>query len=64
MNIVFNRKGDVWGAEGVTDGYIIEISWTEPEMAELQADYDPTSTISPNETLGREVLRAILDKFR
>jgi hypothetical protein len=64
MNIVFSRKGDVWGHQGVTDGYTIEISWTEEEMAELQAGYDPTSDISPNETLGREVLRAILDKFR
>lgn len=64
MNIIFSKKGDVWGPDGVTDGYTIEISWTEDEMAELQAEYDPASNVSPNETLGREVLRAILDKFR
>jgi len=64
MNIIFSKKGDVWGPEGVTDGYTIEISWTEEEMATLQRSYDPTVGTSPATSICRPIVRQILDALK
>jgi len=64
MEIVFTKRGDVWGPEGVTDGYSIEISWTEEEMATLRSGYDPASSTSPAVSICRPIVRQILDALK
>ena len=64
MESVFSKKGDVWGPDGVTDGYTIEISWTEEEMATLQGSYDPASSTSPSVSICRPIVRQILDALK
>ena len=64
MEIVFAKRGDVWGPQGVTDGYSIEISWTDAEMADIQAGYDPLSSTSPAVSICRPIVRQILDALK
>ena len=64
MNIVFSRRGDVWGPEGITNGYSIEISFTDEEMNELQSQYDSSSGTSPSVSIARPIVRQILDALK
>jgi hypothetical protein len=64
MTITFTKRGDVWGPEGVTNGYSIEISFTEVEMNELQSQYDSASSTSPSVSIARPIVRQILDALK
>ncbi len=64
MTITFTKRGDVWGPEGVTDGYTIEISFTEREMNELQSQYDSSSGTSPSISIARPIVRQLLDAIK
>ena len=64
MTITFTKRGDVWGPEGVTNGYSIEISFTEGEMNELQSQYDSASSTSPSVSIARPIVRQILDALK
>lgn len=63
MNIVFTKSGDVWGPEGITDGFTIEITFTTNEANDLLQEYDPLST-SPSEETSRLIARKILDALK
>jgi len=64
MTITFTKRGDVWGPEGVTDGYTIEISFTYEEMNELQSQYDSASSTSPSVSIARPIVRQLLDAIK
>ena len=64
MTITFTKRGDVWGPEGVTNGYSIEISFTDEEMNELQSQYDSSSGTSPSVSIARPIVRQILDALK
>lgn len=49
------------GGIGLFDGWQVTCSFTDAEMTELLAAYDPASSTSPSVTVCRPIVRAMLD---
>jgi hypothetical protein len=64
MDATEARQGDVWGPNGIEPGWTVTVQFTDAEMADLLANYDPSSGTSPGVTYCRPVLRAILDAVK
>jgi len=64
MEVPECKQGDVWGPDGIEPGWIITVTYTDAEMAELLANYDPASGASPSVTYCRPTVRAMLDAVK
>ena len=49
------------GSEGPVYGWIITVTFTDAEMADILAQYDPASPTSPAVTVCRPIVRPMLD---
>ena len=59
------RKSDVWSDSGeCVSGWTCIVTYTDAEMAELLANYDPTSGTSPSVAYCRTTVREILDAVK
>jgi hypothetical protein len=61
MIVTTMQRGDAEGFNGIEPGWVVGLTFTEPELAGLLASYDPTSGTSPGVADARPVLRAILN---
>ena len=62
MIIISTRRAGVFDEHGVySEGWEQLISFSDAEMAELLAAYDPESGTSPSVSTARPVLRELLD---
>lgn len=63
MNTTDVSKALVPGDGGIDlyDGWSLTCTFTDAEMAELLAAYDPASSTSPAVTVCRPIVRAMLD---
>lgn len=64
MDATEARQGDVWGPNGIEPGWTVTVQFTDAEMNDLLANYDPNSGTSPGVAAARPVLRAILDRVK
>ena len=61
MEVPECKQGDVWGPNGVEPGWSLMVTFTDAEMSDLLANYDPASGTSPSVTYCRPIVRAMLD---
>lgn len=61
MIVTTMQRGDAEGSNGIEPGWVVGMTFTEPELAALLAAYDPSSGTSPSCGECRPVLRAILN---
>jgi hypothetical protein len=65
MRVVDCDQTDVWGpGDEIVAGWTLIITYTDDEMAALQASYDPNSGTSPSAAVSRPLVREILDAVR
>lgn len=64
MEVVETRQSDVFGPNGIETGWSISITFTDAEMSDLLAAYDPVSGTSPSVTICRPIVRQILDAVK
>lgn len=61
MEVTEASKTDVFGPNGIEQGWTVIVTYTDAEMADLRANYDPASGTSPSVVYCRPTVRAILD---
>ena len=64
MLITEARPTDVWGDNGIEAGWTVTVTYTDAEMADLLANYDPSTGASPGVTYCRPTVRAVLDAVK
>jgi len=64
MEVPECKQGDVWGPDGIEPGWIITVTYTDAEMADLLANYDAASGASPGVTYCRPTMRAMLNAVK
>ena len=64
MEVPECRQSDVWGPNGVEPGWSLMVTFTDAEMSDLLANYDPASGTSPSVTYCRPIVRAMLDAVK
>lgn len=55
------KRADVWGAEGVEDGWCLSVSFSGSEVEALLNKFEPTNSLSPGVADSRPVLRTMLN---
>lgn len=55
------RHDAVQGPTGIEEGWSITVTFTDSEMADILAQYDPASPTSPSVTVCRPIVRPMLD---
>jgi len=63
MEVIFFKKGDVFGPEGIVEGITLEVTITSEEAATILSAYDPSSSTSPSASISRSIARILLDKI-
>lgn len=62
MRVISTRRAGVFDDQGIySEGWEQVITYTDAEMAELLASYDPVSSTSPAVAVTRPVVRELLD---
>jgi len=64
MEVTEARQTDVFGPNGIEAGWTVIVTYTDAEMADLLANYDPASGASPSVTYCRPTVRAMLDAVK
>ena len=64
MEVTEARQTDVFGPNGIEQGWTVTVTYTDAEMADLLANYDPASGTSPSVTYCRPTVRAMLDAVK
>jgi hypothetical protein len=64
MEVTEARQTDVFGPNGIEAGWTVIVTYTDAEMADLLANYDPASGTSPSVTYCRPTVRTILDAVK
>ena len=64
MEVTYAQQTDVFGPNGIEQGWTVTVTYTDAEMADLLANYDPASGTSPSVTYCRPTVRAMLDAVK
>lgn len=64
MEVIYAQQTDVFGPNGIEQGWTVTVTYTDAEMADLLANYDAASGASPGVTYCRPTMRAMLDAVK